>query len=217
MTKKAVVEEFMKDYAEGDDLISQLLTARMNHDVTKEALATCELERFVLGVLQDIMVLMDYFADEQSYEEIAKTLCDAISGTPSGCEGCPLSDNEEYDEEGNAVCSLLMAENTEKLAMPREGHKEIAWQEGYAIGCAAMREEVKTLLEANQRVVEEYGALLSDVQSYQGDICCYCKNLVRDNEKRKVYCKCFGEEFLEEEGTPLSCGRFAWRGVTNET
>lgn len=62
------------------------------------------------------------------------------------------------------------------------------------------------------RLEAEHDALLSDVNDYQGSVCCYCKHIVRDNEKKRVYCGRYGD-FPTSDGMPLMCGRFEWRGV----
>ena len=214
MTKKALVEEFKKDYAEGDDLISKLLTARMNHDVTKEALATCELERFVLCVLQDITVLMDYLESEQTYEEIAKTLCDALSNTPVGCEGCPLGENEEYDEEGNAVCSLLMAvgsENKTKVNEDDVPKKLLSYEE-----CAERQYDM--LYKKYEEMKNKFAEALEDLESCSLCDFCACWKHKEGGEGVWGLCTKSGEETLFNWG---GCDDWKWRGGekgdTNET
>ena len=44
-----------------------------------------------------------------TYKEIAKQLCDGFRDMPSGCEGCPLFDEDFLDEEGNMICELNRA------------------------------------------------------------------------------------------------------------
>lgn len=65
------------------------------------------------------------------------------------------------------------------------------------------------------KLTAERDALLADVKDYQGSICCYCKHIVRDNEKKKVYCGRFGD-FPTSDGMPLECGRWEWRGVNHD-
>lgn len=40
---------------------------------------------------------------------IAGILCDGYLDMPSGCEGCPLFDEDEIDEDGNCICALQKA------------------------------------------------------------------------------------------------------------
>ena len=46
-----------------------------------------------------------------TYKEIAEKLCDRFLDMPSGCEGCPLFDEDFLDEEGNMICELNRAKD----------------------------------------------------------------------------------------------------------
>ncbi len=107
---------------------------------------------------------------------------------------------------------------------------KMAWQEGYEHGYAAAQEEFNIqhnelvtawhqltienseLVTKCHQLTAERDALLADVKDYQGSICCYCKHIVRDYEKRQVYCGHFGD-FPTSDGMPLECGRWEWKGV----
>lgn len=40
------------------------------------------------------------------YKELAEKLCLAFQDLPSGCDGCPLSEDSRIDSEGDAICPL---------------------------------------------------------------------------------------------------------------
>ena len=42
----------------------------------------------------------------KDYKSIARVLCEAFLDMPSGCDGCPLYDENRIDEDGNAICAL---------------------------------------------------------------------------------------------------------------
>lgn len=48
------------------------------------------------------------------YKEIAEILCDGFMDMPSGCEGCPLFDEDNLDDDGNIVCVFLEKLRSEK-------------------------------------------------------------------------------------------------------
>lgn len=63
---------------------------------------------------------------------------------------------------------------------------------------------VKMAMEALKNQ-SKYKSLLQDLHDYQGSICCYCKHFNHNN------CEHFGD-LPKEDGIPLSCGKFKWRG-----
>lgn len=45
-----------------------------------------------------------------NYRDIAKILCEGFLDMPSGCEGCPLFDEDSLDADGNSICELSKAD-----------------------------------------------------------------------------------------------------------
>lgn len=41
-----------------------------------------------------------------TYKEIAEKLCEGYLDMPCSCDGCPLCDTMDYDDDGNVVCVL---------------------------------------------------------------------------------------------------------------
>ena len=105
---------------------------------------------------------------------------------------------------------------------------EQAYNNGYSAGYA----EAQKLLEAKCRenlytalhmvemdaqinkLTAERNALLSDVSDYQGNICAFCKNF--KCIAHRSFCEHFDNLPLED-GVPLMCGKWEWRGVNHDT
>lgn len=66
------------------------------------------------------------------------------------------------------------------------------------------------------QVERERDAMSYDMHQLQGALCAYCGNLCRPAGSKKVSCKVFGDGYGAEDGSPLICGRFKWRGVCEE-
>lgn len=84
---------------------------------------------------------------------------------------------------------------------------KMAWQEGYEAGYAAAQEEI-------DKLTAERDALLADVSDYQGNICAFCKNFKRI--AHRSFCEYF-DNLPMEDGVPLMCGKWEWRGVNHDT
>lgn len=50
-----------------------------------------------------------------TYKEIAITLCEGFLDMPCGCEGCPLYNEDNLDDDGNMVCELKELRNEERI------------------------------------------------------------------------------------------------------
>lgn len=77
-------------------------------------------------------------------------------------------------------------------------------------------QQLESELEAVKR---ERDAALYDMHQLQGAICAYCKNLCRPDGADHTECREFGDlsKFVYGyDGSPLLCGKFAWRGVCPE-
>ena len=49
-----------------------------------------------------------------NYKEVAKKLCEGYLDMPSGCEGCPLFNEDYIDEDGNMVCELYRVKEAQR-------------------------------------------------------------------------------------------------------
>lgn len=116
------------------------------------------------------------------------------------CDKCPIHDGCRSfgDNTGYAasVIDELVAENEKLVKM-------------YVKAEIDATNSLGELLTVNAK----YNALLDDVQGYQGSICCYCKNIVREKGMAPS-CKEFGD-FPTTDGVPLMCGKFEWRGAAD--
>ena len=63
---------------------------------------------------------------------------------------------------------------------------------------------------------KERDAALYDMHQLQGAICAYCANLYRPDGADHVACRVFGKDYGGEDGSPLICGSFKWRGICAE-
>ena len=111
-------------------------------------------------------------------------------------DSCPL--NELYKEPVNPDPTDKLLQTINELTAEVERYKKLYLK--FETDATNLTGELMT-------VHAKYKALLEDVQSYQGSICCYCANLVRDAEQKKIYCKRYDKRM------PMVCGNWEWRGV----
>lgn len=91
---------------------------------------------------------------------------------------------------------------------------ELAYKNGYEACRADMMNTVNALEGKIRHLEAERDALLSDVSDYQGNICAFCKNFKRI--AHRSFCEHF-DNLPMEDGVPLMCGKWEWRGVKDDT
>ena len=114
-----------------------------------------------------------------------------------------------HNDEGIGIIPIelmdkLMGEISKLTAERDESHR--AWK--------AEAESVTLLLKAISECRAERDALLADVSDYQGNICAFCKNFKRI--AHRSFCEHF-DNLPMEDGVPLMCGKWEWRGVNHDT
>lgn len=82
-----------------------------------------------------------------------------------------------------------------------------------------MRDTVEYIEHIESRLAQaerERDSMSYDMHQLQGALCSYCENLYRVEGVGTVSCRVFGNDYGGEDGVPLICGRFKWRGVCDE-
>ena len=125
-----------------------------------------------------------------------------------GLEGCKDKSNCEW-------CNLIdqCKRNADALAYIEQLEHAV---EFYGNTNQMLDAKIAKLESRLAQVERERDALSYDMHQLQGAICAYCENLYRPDGAEHVACKVFGKDYGGEDGSPLICGSFKWRGVCAE-